>query len=1259
MGRITSSIGLISGLPIVDTVDQLISVQARPRDLLIGLNQEQIQKQSAFTEISTLLVGFQLSINALRGNSLFEQRVVTSSNEAALSAVATTTPSVGSFQFTPLQNAKSHQLLSTGFASDEAPLGAGTFSFGFGGFVDADRSLDGLNSGLGVEGGQIRIVDRSGASTVVDLRFSQTVDEVLKAINQDNSIDVRAETIGDSIRLIDTSGQSLGDLRVEEVGLTNTAADLGILGTSSTGTLVGQDVLRLFDGLALDQLNDRLGVRTNAALPEFEVRFRDGSDALQIDLQRQAVAGTSAQGTTAAAGGSHAQVVFTAVQPGSDFDGVTVEFENDDNVTVGNETVAYDENAKVLTFKIDEGNTTANHIISALTDDEAAGALFEAARPDFANGTGLIDVTDTAVLGDPPAEATTLGGANAALEFTAVQGGAEFAGVQIIFEENASISPGEESFVYDDTDPDNKTLTVQITSGQTKASDVVALLKNDPGFSAVFSVRNAIGSNGSGIVTSSDGVTTSGGVIVEPVEGTNEFTLGDVLATINAADPTRLQAAYSANGDRIVLTDLTTDNGGTFEVVALNGEQTARDLGLVEAAVGGVINGRRLIGGLKSTLVSTLDGGKGLELGALDLRDRSGAFDTVDLSTAETVEEVVAAINAASVQITAQINPARNGIELLDTSGSTAGNLIVANGDATTFTADRLGVTVDDAVNSVTGSSLDVQTVSENTRLDTYNGGAGVARGTLTISDTLGNSELLDLTSEDIGTVGDVLQEIRRLGLAVDARINDDGDGIVLVDTGYGGAELKVESGIGTTARDLHLLGDVLSVGPTAPATATTLGTLDPNAQINFTAVAPGSEFADVAIVFENDDAVTVGNETVVYDDSDPQNKQLVFKIDDGFTTAQDVIAALNNDATARAIFGAALSEGSDGTGLVSTADSVTTVAGPPASVIDGASHFDITLDADDTLTDLVTRINDLGAGVSASSFNDGSAINPFRFTLLSNSTGQASELLVDTAGVTFDLHETVAAQDARLLFGSPNSALVGAVATSTTDAFEGLVPGLSLTIGDANGELVTINIDPSEENLVSSVQNFVDDYNSIRTLIDQLTEFDEESGRGSILLGDTTLLRVETDLANLISGRFPGVGSIQSLREIGVELDQEGELSLNVQRLKEQFANNPSSVEALLTAEDVGVIDRFDQLVDQLAAGENALLINRLESLTITIADNTERIDFLDDRLERSRAELLDQFIRMERAIGDMQVTLNALSSIAALPAYRRSGDN
>ncbi len=1026
MGTITPNVGLITGFPITQTVDQLIALQARPRDLLVQLAAKVEAEQVATTDVASRLLALQFQAINLSSASLFSQRSVSSSNPSLLSVSSTGTPPLGNFQFTPLATAQSHQLLSSGLASATDPLGGGELSFRFGGYIDSDTALEVLNGGAGIEQGKFRITDRSGASAIVDLRFARSVDDVVEAVNTASEINVTLEARADHFALVDNTGGS-GNLKVEEI-TGGTAASLGLGGVDvAAAEALGSDVFSLFDGLALSLLNDGNGVRFDEALPELEVHFRDGSAPLIIDFHKLGDAGTQAAATTNAANGTDAEVVFTAVEAGTSLNGVTIQFEDDPGVTFGQETVFYDENTKTLTFQIDEGNTNANHIVAALNDDATASEVFTAAL--------------------------------------------------------------------------------------------------------------STGSSGLGLVTTSDTTTTTGGV--DPVADGNEQTIGDVLETLNAADPARLKAEIAANGDRIVLTDLTADLGATFEVQSLFGTVAREDLGLAGTAVGDKITGDRLHGGLKSSLLRNLGGTSGLgDLGVLSLTDRSGVTNTINLSSAETVDEVLALINFTSVGIEARINKARNGIELVDTTGSTASNLIVANGDATN-TADKLQLAVDAAVTSVNSGSLDRRVLSENTRLDDLNGGRGIVRGKFTVTVTDGTSATVDLTDPDIATIGDVLQRIDQLGLALTARINDTGDGILLIDEADGSGLFTVEDVTGSSARDLHLTGAAQSV--------------------------------------------QIGGETEV--------------------------------------------------------------------VIDGRTTFTVTLGANDSLEDLVEQINDLGAGVSASKFVDGSIVSPFRLSLLSQQSGEAGALLIDASGIGLSFTETAAAQDALLLFGTPSETTGGVIAASSDGTFSDVLPDVNVTVQGATGETVNISVTKSETSLLAGIDALVASYNDLQDRIDELTAFDEVTLEAGLLLGDGNLLRVETDLANLLTGRFFGVGSIESLGAVGLSLDDEGRLVFDQSVFDAALADDPDAVEEFFTKQDVGFADKLNSLIETLAGSESSLLINRIDTLGNRLGDLNDKIEFWDERLEKSRELLLNQFALMEQAIAEQQNNLAALSALQILP--------
>lgn len=922
MGRIQSDVGLITGIPIADTVKKLMEIAARPRDLLKARTETLEKEQVALTELTALLVAFQYTTDKLATESIYDQRKVTSSDETALAATITGQPAKASYQFTPLRMAQSQQLLSSGFASSAGAIGAGTFRFRFGDHVERAMSLAMLSGGEGFARGRIRITDRSGAAAEIDLTTAQNIDDVLAAINGNTTINVTAEAVGDAIRLTDNTGQTAANLKVMEFGGT-TAASLGLAGIDvAASTATGQDIVRLGTNIQLSALNDGAGVSANRVLADIRVQLND-STTVDIDL-----------------------------------------------------------------------------------------------------------------------------------------------------------------------------------------SPIV-----------------------------------SGGSSVDA-----EVTLGDVIERINAAAPGKLQAEIDPGGDRLVIKDLSTPAGGTFSLTSLNGSQALADLGLDTAAGADQVTGRRLMGGLKTVLLSSLDGGQGLgTLGDLKITDRSGLSSTVHLASMETLQQVIDEINRQAgldgVGITARISQARTGIELVDTTGAETSNLIVANADATN-TADKLGITIDEAATSVR-SDLHLQVISESTKLSSLNGGDGVALQSFTIVNSAGIRTTISLAGDDMETVGDVIRKINSMSSEIEADINETGDGIRLRKVSAGGGSFQIVEGGSTTASDLRLVGT----------------------------------------------------------------------------------------------------------------SSLVEIDGEMVQVIDGTTTVSVSLDADDTLNDLVTKINDLGAGVTASTFYDGSEL-PYRLALVSNRAGSAGSLVFDTSDVAFSLQETARAQDALISMGPAGSAS-SVLVRSTSNTFSNVIDGLRLEIKQESDVPVTIAVTGTDTNLVATVETMVENYNKFRTKLKELTAYDAVNEKPAVLTGDSTALRLDTELSYLFSGRFMISGTPASMENLGIHLKDDGTLEFDQDAFSSQFAADPAGTKAFFTTETTGFSSKFHELLEELAGEQNSLLTSRLAALDEKITYNEERMASMSARLVKEQDRMLQEFYRLETAISKMQRDLSLLQSMQVLEPMTSSSSS
>ncbi len=1036
MGQLQSSVGLITGIPIQDTVDQLMAIAAIPRNTLQARTDAITAERTALDQVASLLLGFRFSATRLSSTSLYTSTRATSSDASLLSVTAKTDPppQPGTYTFTPLQTATTHQAVSSSFTDVPGQLASGTFRIGVGGHVDRGVRLAELNSGEGVAAGLIRVTDRSGASAEIDLRTAVSIDDVLEAINSSGEIDVTASVAGDAIQLTDNSGGSQ-NLRVKEVGLGTTAAALGLSGiNAASDEATGSDIFSLHSGTLLSSLNDGTGVQVHSV-----------GDALTVTLA-------------------------------------------------------------------DESELT-------------------------------IDVSDTK-------------------------------------------------------------------------------------------------------------------------------TLGAIVDAINVADGAKLKASIAADGNRLELKDLTS-GAGAFEATSTG--TIAEDLGLTETASVGVITGARLVPGLRDTLVGSLNGGQGYsELTSFDIVDRLGnPAVNVDLSSVETLGDVVEAINSSSALVTAAINSSRNGITITDTSGGT-GNLTISSADST---AANLGVEIDDAVSSVNTGSLNRQTVSESTLLTDFSGGKGVSLGDFRITDSSGAEAAVSLNDSgaEAETVGDVIDAINALSIEVEARINDTGDGILITDlAGDAGTLTIADVGSGNSAADLRI----------ATASTATNGSdqqiIDgrTSLEIDLSAL----ELPDSISLgsLNNGNGITLGTFEIT-DSSGAKSffVQLDRPGDEAFTV-QDVIDKINAAATTEgASVEAALNSAGNGIQLTDTAggDETLTVrdlgTGTAAAellltgeattntftgsqTINGSGLFAPQDDEKNALDLLVDQINEFDGGFVASTFFDGTG---YRLSITSENTGAAQELLIDAASTGFSIQEATRPRDAVLQFG--NSATGGLVVTSTDNEFDNVVQGLTVTVNKASDDPVTVEVTTDTDKLAGAVEDFVDSFNSLRSTIDQVTIFDAESATTGILFGRNEVLRVESDLARVLTGAFGGSAEFRSLETLGISLNEDGQLELDNAKLTEAFERNPGDVERFFTVDGSGAIDRLTAVIDQLAGDENALLSRRNEALSNTIDINAARIESMNGFLERERERTLLEFFRLEETISQLQSNISVLDSIQFIEPIARSNNN
>ncbi len=617
------------------------------------------------------------------------------------------------------------------------------------------------------------------------------------------------------------------------------------------------------------------------------------------------------------------------------------------------------------------------------------------------------------------------------------------------------------------------------------------------------------------------------------------FNLTELLDAINSHEDNGGKVTASLSNGRLILTD-STGGGGSLTVEDVNGAAVVDGLGLDNAAAGNTLTGDRLLAGIGSRLLRNLNGGQGISTpGQITVTDRTGKTATLDLSTAESLDEVVSAINTAvdgssqSLSLTARVNSSGTGIEIVDTSGATASNLIIADVGAGTTAAD-LGIVIDDAVTSVDSGSLSLRRINEATSLSDFAPDGGpVSTGSFLIIDSDGNQASISISSA-VKTIGDVLQRINAAsGIQVTASLNDTGDGFVITDDAGGAGTLTVQEVGGSVAADLRILGEG----------------------------APGGG----------------GSQEI------SSRKQTV-----------------------------------------------------------------ITIDADDTLDSLVTKINNESPELTAAVINDGSSFNAFRLSLTSRESGSAGRYLIDTGNLDLGLTVATEAQDSLLQIGS--SVATSFLRSSSDNQFKDVVTGISVTASEVSSTAAQISVTRDTSRVTTAIGSFVASYNNFITTKDVLTKFDEDPKERGALQGQGVVLRIESRLNGLINRQFGSSGSVRSLSDLGIRIVAGGKLEFDQDIFDDAVAADPNAVREFFLNSGAGAADSLEDRLDSLTDTVDGLFATERNSIQNTIDSLTSRIEQIDALLAVRHERLLQEFINMESVIGQLQSQQDALSALSSI---------
>jgi flagellin-like hook-associated protein FlgL len=777
--------------------------------------------------------------------------------------------------------------------------------------------LETFNKGEGVQAGSIVLTDSNGIDHWIDLKDARRIDEMLFAINTTNSFEAS----------------------IDEVP-TDTAVGLGIAqNVGQANRMTGQPILFLNNSAQDFDPNvatlDQLGVESGF----LSINTRDGQNR-RVTVQSTMTLQQLINDINAVDGGLTLKAEFEPVLNRLILTDQTFGTSSFSVESMRSELKIRDLPAHTAAdlglFTSDSGSDGVldNTIVSRFTIPTAAAAL-STIGPDLGNTfSGFMGIFQNVGLNNTltsPAHPTvtdstdTLASLNSG---TGVLGGAIMMTGRDGFKSYVNLNG---AVTIDDV---ISRINAQTGGRQTASWDNINkqfnILDNTVG-GTNFTVEPAVGpenyplsaiNGGKGVekgfirIVSGDGTTST-------VDLTTAQNLGDVINAINVGAP-HVSASYDSVSQRLVLVDLQ-PGAGEFHIEEVDGNQnvavreattTARYLGILGADSGKQLFGSSLtapniaIDGTATLLTDLLP--KPPEAGKITLKNAAGTATEVDLTGAQTIQDVIDSINATG-SFTAIWDPSpQNRFIITDISGATGDKGIAAEEQTNTardlgfisgtslYRADQTNANPKDVIVSapiqmqslatlIGGVDLD-PAIELNTPLSSLNAGRpfnpGVQLGRIRINDKAyrpdqpGHSAVIDLRGAT--TIKDVLDRINdpANGLYVEARINAERNGIEIIDKNNGATgKLSIVDIDSTTAIDLGFggknsvtVGNTLSGGDLDPRA--TESTLVSSLRVNDGGIKLGKVYVqsgEFSGEIDLSSAKTLGDVITIFNEADPR----------------------------------------------------------------------------------------------------------------------------------------------------------------------------------------------------------------------------------------------------------------------------------------------------------------------------------------------------------------------------------------------------
>lgn len=230
-------------------------------------------------------------------------------------------------------------------------------------------------------------------------------------------------------------------------------------------------------------------------------------------------------------------------------------------------------------------------------------------------------------------------------------------------------------------------------------------------------------------------------------------------------------------------------------------------------------------------------------------------------------------------------------------------------------------------------------------------------------------------------------------------------------------------------------------------------------------------------------------------------------------------------------------------------------------------------------------------------------------------------------------------AQDSEIHLGSDET---GPVITSSSNTYDDLIPGVSITFAQESteGEPLTFTIANDSGATQEKVQTFVDAYNTLVDTLDSLTSNGSDGSAPGPFAGDAGISSLENQIQDITHATYNGV----SIIDYGITLDSDGHLQIDSETFDAEMEENPDGLTSLFVGDD-SMTAQLDDVMDTYLNDNDGIIMQRQTNIDDQQDQLTSETDQIKETYNSAYDRYISEFTSTMVEISSMQMSMAAFA--------------